>query len=112
MGIGEKIRHARQKAGMSQEELADAIQVKRNTLTAWEIGRNEPNAETIRKIALACNVSTDFLLEMPADFSGMADDARRLAEKINDLPEADRQVIEKVLTAMTADQDQTKKTSP
>lgn len=103
MGIGEKIRHARQNAGMSQEKLADTIQVKRATLAAWEIGRNEPDAETIRNIAIACNVSTDWLHEMPVDFTSMPDDARRLAEKIADLSEHDRQILEKVLAAMAPD---------
>lgn len=103
MGIGEKIRHARQNAGMSQEKLAEAIKVKRATLAAWEIDRNEPDADTIRRIALACNVTTDWLHGMPADYSSMTDDARRLAEKIADLPEHDRQVIEKVLAAMATD---------
>lgn len=111
MGIGEKIRQARQKAGLSQGRLAEIIQVKRATIAAWEIGRNEPSAETIRNIATACRVSADWLLEMPVDYSDMPDDARLLAEKINTLPPGDRAVIEKVLTAM-AEQNEEKKPIP
>lgn len=103
MGIGEKIRHARQNAGMSQEKLAESIKVKRATLAAWEIGRNEPDADSIRNIAVACNVSTDWLHEMPVDYTSMTDDARYLAEKIASLSERDRQILEKVLAAMGAD---------
>lgn len=90
-------------AGLSQEKLADIIGVKRVTLAAWETGRNEPNSEYIRKIAIACGVTTDWLLEMPEDFTGMANDARAIAEKIARLKPEDKLMLERLLTALSAD---------
>lgn len=93
-------------AGLSQEKLADIIGVKRVTLAAWETGRNEPNSEYIRKIAIACGVTTDWLLEMPEDFTGMDKSARELAEQIARLRPEDKKVLGKILAALAAGDDQ------
>ena len=52
----------RKKCGLSQEELAFAIDVTRQTIYSWEAGLNYPNIVMLEKIANALNVSTDDLL--------------------------------------------------
>ena len=52
----------RKKCGLSQEELAFAIDVTRQTIYSWEAGLNYPNIVMLKKIANALNVSTDDLL--------------------------------------------------
>lgn len=105
MGIGQKIKQARQLAGLSQEKLAAGINVKRSTLAAWESGRNEPDSDNVKQIAIVCNVSTDYLHEMPQDGDGISPDVRSLAEYIASLPDADRQVMEKILNALRVEAD-------
>lgn len=38
MQLGEKIYHYRNKAGMTQEQLADALSVSRQSISKWESG--------------------------------------------------------------------------
>ena len=52
----------RKRNNMSQEELAFAIGVTRQTIYTWEAGLNYPNIQMLKKIADVLNVSTDDLL--------------------------------------------------
>ena len=52
----------RKKNNLSQEELAFAIGVSRQTIYTWEAGLNYPNIVMLRKIADVLNVTTDDLL--------------------------------------------------
>ena len=52
----------RKKNNLSQEELALAIDVSRQTIYSWESGLNYPNIIMLKKIADVLNVSTDDLL--------------------------------------------------
>lgn len=56
------IKEAREKAGISQKELAKKIGVSATTLCGYEKGIHDPKSETLSDIAKFCNVSVDFLL--------------------------------------------------
>jgi len=47
---------------MTQQELADKIGVSRGTIGMYEIGKRDPDTETLIKIANVFNVTTDQLL--------------------------------------------------
>lgn len=56
MSIGTRIRDARQAAGMTQEQLARAIQVTTATPSRWESDRNRPYPRLLCAIAEALGV--------------------------------------------------------
>ena len=62
MTFGEKLQSLRQKAGMSQDVLAERLQVSRQAVSRWE--RDETMPETDKVVALAdiFGVTTDYLL--------------------------------------------------
>lgn len=60
--IGKRIRLAREIAGFTQENLAEAVDVSRTAVARWESGDIVPNLQHIVDIARLLNVSTDFLL--------------------------------------------------
>lgn len=60
--IGERIRMCRKQLGLSQEELADMVNITPQTISNAELGIKAIRAESIAQIALALKVSTDFLL--------------------------------------------------
>ena len=64
MNIGEKIKSLRIEAGLSQKDLAKMLNIARETMTGYEVGRSEPDVQTIRKICVFLNVSADELLEI------------------------------------------------
>lgn len=48
--IGEQIKEARIKAGITQEDLAEKVGVIRQTITEYESGRIKPSADVLLKI--------------------------------------------------------------
>ncbi len=62
MGFAEKLISLRKKKGLSQEQLADALDVSRQAVYKWESGTNTPEIEKIKIIAEMFNVSLDVLL--------------------------------------------------
>ena len=60
--LGSQIAEIRQKAGLSQAELAARIHVSPSTIGMYEQGRREPSMRTLVSIARELNVSTDYLL--------------------------------------------------
>ena len=56
------MRELRQAKGLTQEQLAEKLYVKRRTVSGWETGANEPSLEMISKIALALDCDPNYLL--------------------------------------------------
>lgn len=69
MKFNEKVRDARIKAGLSQEELAKRIGVSLRTITNYEIqGRYPKKREVYSKLAEALNVDINYLLTEDEEF--------------------------------------------
>lgn len=62
MEIGQKIKKMRKEAGISQEELAFALEVSRQTVTRWERGRMIPDTERVAARAKYFGVTADELM--------------------------------------------------
>lgn len=55
----------RNKAGLSQEELAEKVYVTRQAVSRWETGETLPNTETLKQLSRLYNVSINTLLGSP-----------------------------------------------
>lgn len=62
MTTGEKIKSARQKAGYTQEQLAEKLLVSRQAIAKWEADRGVPDIENLQVIAKHFELSVDDLL--------------------------------------------------
>ena len=60
--IGARIRVLREKQGLTQQELADRLQVTRQTVSNYEIGRSQPDLEMLEQLANVLNVDVDVAL--------------------------------------------------
>ncbi len=60
--FGERVKQTLKEIGWTQKALAEKLQVQTSTLCEWLNDHNEPSMQTIVDIALALEVSTDFLL--------------------------------------------------
>ncbi len=63
MTLSEKIMSLRKKNGWSQEELAERLDLSRQSVSKWESGESIPTLEKIIKISEIFEVSTDYLLK-------------------------------------------------
>ena len=57
-----RLRELRFRYGLTQNELAEIIGIKRNTYSDWENGKTEPSFENLIKLADLFEVSLDCLL--------------------------------------------------
>lgn len=67
MILAEKIMSLRKRNGWSQEELAEQLDVSRQSVSKWESGNSIPDIEKIIKMSQLFSVSTDYLLKDDAD---------------------------------------------
>ena len=62
MTFAEKLIYLRRQDRCSQESLAEALNVSRQTISKWELGISQPSMEMIFFLSDYFHVSTDFLL--------------------------------------------------
>lgn len=60
--MGEKLKAARQAAGMTQAQLAEAVGCKQKDISRYESGLHEPGALTLKKMAQVLGCSMDDLV--------------------------------------------------
>ena len=62
--FGNKLKLLRLRAGLTQAELAERINISASAVGMYEQGRREPDNETLLKLCLALNASVDYILGM------------------------------------------------
>lgn len=62
MKLEEKIFKLRKGKGMSQEELAEKLNVSRQAVSRWEMGTAQPDVQNLLQISKLFDVTTDYLL--------------------------------------------------
>ena len=63
MTIAEKIKQLRKDNNMTQEDLAEKLNVSRQTISKWETNISIPDADNIVAISKLFNITTDELLD-------------------------------------------------
>ena len=84
--IGKKIKRMRQNRGLTQEKLAEIIDVSQRTLSGIEIGENFATAETIDKIIKALNTTSDelFMLGHLKEKDDLIEEINQMIFKVSD----------------------------
>jgi transcriptional regulator with XRE-family HTH domain len=59
--FAERLRSTLENKSISQYRFAKMLELPFTTLNSWVIGKHEPDIDMIVKIALALNVTTDYL---------------------------------------------------
>lgn len=62
LSLGNRIKSAREKMGITQEELAGDVGISRAAVARYESGEIEPKIKNLIAIATRLNVTTDYLL--------------------------------------------------
>lgn len=121
--MNERIKKLRKALDLTQQEFADRIGVKRNTIATYEIGRNIPLDAVISSICREFNVSEEWLrtgvgeMFVPREEDALSELVRQrglsfsdrvLMEKFLELKPESRQAVidymEKVVAALSQDQ--------
>ena len=86
----EMLKYLRMRENLSQSELADKLGVAKSTISMYEVGKREPDFETLEAIADFFNVDMNFLLGKDGsenDTYYLHDEARELAQFMFKNPE-------------------------
>ena len=67
MLFSEKLRKLRKENGLTQEELADKLNVSRQAITKWESGDGIPDIENLKQISILFNTTIDELVKEDKD---------------------------------------------
>ena len=62
MKFNENLKYLRKREGITQEELAERLNVSRQSVTKWESGQSLPDIEKVKEIAYMFSVSVDALV--------------------------------------------------
>lgn len=60
--FSEKLKELRKGKGMTQQALADVLNLTKGAIAMWETGKRTPDAEMLKELANYFNVTVDFIL--------------------------------------------------
>lgn len=91
------LKKIREERNLTQQAMADMLQIQRPTYTRYETGEREPDFETVLKIAELLSVSTDFLLgktDMPSSpDEQLSNEEFALYGEVRDLTDDEKQRV-------------------
>ncbi len=64
MSFGQRLREARKRKNLSQEQIASIFGISTRSFSRWEMGINEPSIEKLKKLTEILDVSIEYLLEI------------------------------------------------
>ena len=62
MNIADRLKELRKKAGYSQEQLAEMLDISRQAVSKWESAQGNPDIENLIKLTEIYHVSADYIL--------------------------------------------------
>jgi len=93
--LGQNLAHYRRRAGLTQEQLAEHIEVEIATVSRYETGATLPSLVTLEALAALLHTTiAELLTEAPPQRS---EEGERLLAMLEPLPPAERRVVLKML---------------
>jgi transcriptional regulator with XRE-family HTH domain len=83
--LGDRMKQLRKEHGLTQDQLAERLNVKKTTISNYETGYSTPSNEMLKKLASTLNVSTDYLLERTDNPALTGKDEKDIAKTMNNL---------------------------
>lgn len=69
--IGQRIKELRNELDITQNKLADVLGVTQDSISLWENGKRVPDTQYIIVLAKFFDVTSDYILGLSDDFSGV-----------------------------------------
>lgn len=94
--LGRRLKAAREKAGLTQDQIADRFAINKATVSAWETGRGLPDALRLARLAAIYKTTTGAL----TGESGPSDEAIAFAAQYEAMPEPQRSAFKAMWSAL------------
>jgi transcriptional regulator with XRE-family HTH domain len=99
MDFARRLAALRKERGLTQQALADRVQVHLTQINRYETGDSRPMLDVIRRLAIALTVTTDELI-FGKDERGPDDDLRLQFEAISQFDEEDKELARGLLEGL------------
>lgn len=106
--LGDVIKKYRKKNGLTQADLAEKLDVKRNTVIAWESNRNRPSLDMLMSISHLLAIPLMELFDVNMATSDMTVPEKRLVETHRKLNPDNQKVIERMAAVMLEEEQEAK----
>jgi len=102
--ISKKLLALRKELDLTQDQVAEAIGVSKQSISKYERGIKVPSRENINKLAEVFDVRTDYLLgksERPKLDEKLFEKYEEILNRLNQLPEEDQDIVLQRMIKMT-----------
>lgn len=91
--IGSFLRELRKERGITQEQLAEQLNVSGRTISRWETGSNMPDISLLVEIAEFFDVSISEIINGERKSETMNEEVKEVAEKLSDYAGAEKETL-------------------
>ncbi len=97
-----RLRELRTARGLTLEEVAEHLGLRNQYVSNYELGRRNPDYETLKKFADFYGVTTDYLLEhdVPPKEEDFSEDIRAIARDMQSMTPRDRTLVKDLIRSM------------
>lgn len=100
--MGDRLKMLRKKLGLTQQEFADRLGIKRNAVTNYEVGRNDPADMVVSLICREFSVSEKWLRTGEGDMFIQKRRKEQIAEYFHDLQGLNDELKNRLVAALAA----------
>jgi transcriptional regulator with XRE-family HTH domain len=99
MSIAQRLVTLRKQKGLTQQALADALDLHITQVKRYEAGTSQPSLEALKKLARTFRVTTDSLIFEPDELEP-DEDLRMQFKAVSDMPPEEQRVVKQLLEGM------------
>ena len=100
MNFGSKVQMLRKNHGISQERLAEILNINRNYLSRIETGKSEPSLSVLKDIAEYFNVDITSLMDILSNGSNSEEKINKIADGCRYLLDSDLDFLIRIISIM------------
>jgi transcriptional regulator with XRE-family HTH domain len=99
MSIAQRLVTLRKQKGLTQQALADALDLHITQVKRYEAGTSQPSLEALKKLARTFRVTTDSLIFEPEELEP-DEDLRMQFKAVSGMPPEEQRVVKQLLEGM------------
>lgn len=100
MTLGERIKRLRKLNDMSQQQLADYLEINRNHLSRIETNKSDPTSTILMKLSALFEVNVDSLIGNSTNSVKREEKKKYIIDNCNNLPDEDLDFIVRIIFSM------------
>ncbi len=91
---GQLLSAARRKAGLTQQKLADILDINKNIVTHWEAGRVKPDLNLVPAICQALHISLEEFFQLPIQHDSLTSQEKEMLRHYRAMSSRERLIID------------------